>query len=138
MPLLKCGPWGWMPLSFKSSLMILMHCNSRKQQKQETEPRKNETKRKTIFQDLSSSPFFSFVILVSLMFDIKDVKIVFPVVVYSVIINLPCKTTASGATSDTKGPHSGSLMLSKKGLKKERGGKKRKQNQKECATLPPN
>lgn len=38
------------------------------------------------------------------MFDIKDVEIVFPDVVYSVIINLPCKTTAFGAKSDTKGP----------------------------------
>lgn len=45
-----------------------------------------------------------FVILVSLMFDIKDPEIVFPDVVYSVIINLPCKTTAFGVKSDTKGP----------------------------------
>lgn len=38
------------------------------------------------------------------MFNIKDVEIVFPDAVYSVIINLPCKTTAFGAKSDTKGP----------------------------------
>ena len=63
-----------------------------------------ETERKTIFQDHSSSSFFSFVILVSLMFDIKDVEIVFPDAVYSVIINLPCKTSTFGAKPDTKGP----------------------------------
>lgn len=38
------------------------------------------------------------------MFDIKDVEIVFPDVVYSVIINLLCKTTAFGVKSDTKDP----------------------------------
>lgn len=49
--------------------------------------------------------FFPFVIfLVSLMFDIKDVETVFPDAVYSVIINLLCKTTAFGVKSDTKGP----------------------------------
>lgn len=61
------------------------------------------------------------------MFDIKDVEIVFPNVVYSVIINLPCKTTAFGAKSDTKGPSRISdveQLTRKKGRKKKSGEEK--------------
>lgn len=120
------GKGGEKPLSFKSPLMFLMYCNSRKQQYQEPEPRETETERKTIFQDHSSSSFFFFVILVSLMFDIKDAEIVFPDVVYSVIINLPCKTTAFGAKSDTKGPSLDLWCWARKDWKRKRGARGKK------------
>lgn len=92
-----------------------------------------ETERKTIFQDHSSSSFFSFVILVSLMFDIKDVEIVFPDAVYSVIINLPCKTSTFGAKPDTKGPSLDLWCRVRKDWKE-----KITKKQKNSAMLPPN
>lgn len=55
------------------------------------------------------------------MFDIKDVEIVFPDVVYSVIINLPCKTTAFGAKSDTKGPSLDLWCWARKDWKRKKG-----------------
>ena len=61
-------------------------------------------KERPSFKTFPRHLFFFFVILVSLMFDIKDVEIVFPDVVYSVIINLPCKTTAFGASQTQKAP----------------------------------
>lgn len=98
------GRQGQMPLSLKSFLMFLIHwetveSNNNRKYCQDTRRQKERPSLKTFPRNL----FFSFVILVSLMFDIKDVEIVFPNVVYSVIINLPCKTTAFGAKSDTKG-----------------------------------
>lgn len=114
-----------MPLSFNVFKALK---NSRKQQWQEILARDKETERKTIFKDLSSSSFFAFVILVSLMFDIKDVEIVSPNVVYSVIINLPSKTTAFGAKSDTKGPSLDLWCGATHKEERKKKGKRRREN----------
>lgn len=58
------------------------------------------------------------------MFDIKDLQIVFPDVVYSVIINLHCKTTAFGQSQTQKAP----LWMSDV----EQHAAKKKKRRKEC------